>query len=69
MKELVKISDSSTLAKDLKSGAIVNIDNEAYTAALKRKQQAKQQKELLQKIDDLEKRIIYLEEHINKQRI
>lgn len=69
MKELVKISDSSTLAKDLKSGAIVNIDNEAYNAALKRKQQAKQQKELLQKIDDLEKRIIYLEEHINKQRI
>jgi hypothetical protein len=69
MKKLIKISDCSTFAKDQKSGAVVNIDNDAYHAALQRKQHNKQGKLLMQKIEELEKRITYLEEHINKQRI
>lgn len=69
MKELIKISDSSTLAKDIKSGAILNIDNEAYNAAISRKKNSKLLKSLSNKIIELEKRILVLEQRINNTNI
>lgn len=57
----VKIQGSINLAKDPRSGAVVNIDNDAYAAALARKKRVKNERELLEKIARLESRIDELE--------
>jgi hypothetical protein len=69
MRELIKISDSSSLVKDKKSGAVVNIDNEAYRAALLNKKKIQEQSFLLEKIKELEARLNIIEQRINKTNI
>lgn len=69
MRELIKIADSSALAKDKKSGAIINIDNEAYRAALMNKKKIQEEKFLIEKIKELEARLVLLESRINNTNI
>jgi tetrahydromethanopterin S-methyltransferase subunit B len=60
----VKVQGNSSLAKDPSSGAVINIDNDAYAAALLRKKRVAQEKKLLERIDSLENRIIELEKKL-----
>lgn len=61
---LVKVQGNAGLAKDPRSGAVINVDNEAYAAALARKKRAAHEKKLLERIDNLEMRVYELEKKI-----
>jgi tetrahydromethanopterin S-methyltransferase subunit B len=60
----VKVQGNSSLAKDPISGAVINIDNDAYAAALIRKKRVAAEKKLLERIDSLEMRIDELEKKL-----
>ncbi len=60
----VKVQGNSGLAKDPISGAVINIDNDAYAAALLRKKRAAAEKKLLERIDSLEMRVAELEKKL-----
>ncbi len=60
----VKVQGNSSLAKDPISGAVINIDNDAYAAALLRKKRAAAEKKLLERIDSLEMRVAELEKKL-----
>ena len=60
----VKVQGNSSLAKDPLSGAIINIDNDAYAAALARKKRVTHEKKLLERIDSLEMRVAELEKKL-----
>lgn len=61
---LVKVQGNAGLAKDPRSGAIINIDDQAYAAAVARKKRAAADKKLLEKIESLESRVAELEKKI-----
>jgi hypothetical protein len=61
---LVKVQGNAGLAKDPRSGAVINVDNDAYAAALARKKRATHEKKLLERIDSLEMRVHELEKKI-----
>ena len=61
---LVKVHGNAGLVKDQRSGAIINIDDQAYTAAVARKKRAAVEKKLLEKIASLESRVAELEKKI-----
>lgn len=61
---LVKVYGNAGLAKDPRSGAIINIDDQAYAAAVARKKRAAADKKLLEKIESLESRVAELEKKI-----
>tara|TARA_B110000858_G_scaffold123771_1_gene141125 strand:+ start:2325 stop:2531 length:207 start_codon:yes stop_codon:yes gene_type:complete len=47
------IEDHPALVKDVQNGAIINIDDNAYEAALKRKERGKQNVKMRKDIDEL----------------
>ena len=51
--EYTPIEDHPEYVKDSNSGAIINIDNNAYEAALKRKERGKQNVRMREDIDEL----------------
>ena len=51
--EYIPIEDFPALVKDSNSGAIINIDDDAYEAALKRKEIGKRNVEMRKDIDEL----------------
>jgi len=61
---LVKVQGNAGLAKDPRSGAVINVDNDAYVAALARKKRATHEKKLLERIDSLEMRVAELEKKL-----
>jgi hypothetical protein len=65
MSKLVKIEEKPGHVKDMTSGAVLIVDDDAYRIALQRKNSAKIIKSLVEKVAQLEKRIAILEESIN----
>jgi uncharacterized protein YceH (UPF0502 family) len=61
---LVKVQGNAGLAKDPRSGAVINVDNDAYAAALARKKRVTHEKKLLERIDSLEMRVAELEKKL-----
>ena len=51
--EYTPIEDHPEYVKDNNNGAIINIDNSAYEAALKRKERGKQNIKMREDIDEL----------------
>ena len=51
--EYIPIEDHPEYIKDTNNGAIINIDNSAYEAALKRKERGKQNIKMREDIDEL----------------
>jgi hypothetical protein len=51
--EYIPIEDHPALVKDTRQGAIINIDDNAYEAALKRKERGKQNIKMRKDIDEL----------------
>ncbi len=51
--EYTPIEDHPEYVKDSRCGAIINIDNSAYEAALKRKERGKQNIRMREDIDEL----------------
>lgn len=66
IKQLVKIEESSSLAKDMNSRAVINTDRDAYLAALERKRKNQIIKQLEERVSFLEDKIKHLEDRINK---
>ena len=57
------VKENKSLKKNMQTGAVVNTDKSAY---LKARAQRKANKQLLERLDALEKRVFELEEIINK---
>lgn len=64
---LLKVQGASGLAKDLSSGAVVNVDDAAYRAARLRKEKQRMEKELLKRVADLESRVEALEKRLTER--